>query len=262
MRTCYGRLGPAHQDDAFFVAETTHAAGLRTPRHEHEFACAHVVLDGVYEESSPGSAVSASVGAAVLKPAGVAHWNRFRGGGSRTLRVQFDAGALGTAARFMPTRLGSFDLTSSAAIVARLRAELAAQDDFTPLAVHALCLELVGMALDVGRRPGRDSPAIHRAAAILRETPGAALSIGAVARDVGVNRTHLARCFRRAYGCSMGEYARGARLARALRLLESNDEPIAQIAVRAGFCDQSHFTRTCRRLVGVTPMAWRRDRRT
>lgn len=261
MRTCYGRQGPAHEDDAFLVAETTHAAGLRTPRHEHPFACAHVVLSGVYEEESGGARVSAGVGDVVLKPAGVAHSNRFGLGGSRTLRVQFDASALGTMRRAMPAGLTAFDLTPASGITARLRAELSSPDGFTPLVVHGLCLELLGEALDAGRRVGRGAPALRRAAEALRSVPSERLSIGAIAQDVGVNRTHLARLFRRAYGCSMGEYARAARLSRALRLLESGDDPIAQVAVRSGFSDQSHLTRACRRLVGVTPTQWRRRSR-
>lgn len=242
------------------MSETTHDEGLRTPRHEHEFACAHIVIGGVYEESTPAGVVRAGLGHAVLKPAGVDHWNRFTSGGSRTLRVEFDADALGTAARLMPAGLVSFDLTQSAAIAARLRAELAEPDDFTPLAVHSLCLELLGLTLDSGRRSGRDAPALQTTAAILRCTPVDAMSIGEIARIVGLNRTHLARTFRGAFGCSMGEYARSARLCRALRLLEASDEPIAQVAVRAGFSDQSHLTRACGRHVGVTPAAWRRAR--
>ncbi|TML09662.1 MAG: helix-turn-helix transcriptional regulator [Actinobacteria bacterium] len=33
--------------------------------------------------------------------------------------------------------------------------------------------------------------------------------------------------------------------------------PLAVLAVEAGFCDQSHFTRAFRRLYGVTPARFR-----
>jgi AraC family transcriptional regulator len=42
-------------------------------------------------------------------------------------------------------------------------------------------------------------------------------------------------------------------------MLES-DEPLAQIAIACGLCDQSHLCRMFRRVVGVTPRAWRRER--
>jgi AraC-like DNA-binding protein len=49
---------------------------------------------------------------------------------------------------------------------------------------------------------------------------------------------------------------------RAQELLIRSREPLAQIALRCGLSDQSHFTRVFRRLVGVTPGAWRRQHAT
>jgi len=40
--------------------------------------------------------------------------------------------------------------------------------------------------------------------------------------------------------------------------LETGDEGISAIALRAGFADQSHFTRTFKRHTGLTPQAYRR----
>jgi AraC-like DNA-binding protein len=39
------------------------------------------------------------------------------------------------------------------------------------------------------------------------------------------------------------------------------DDPLSQIALDGGFTDQPHLTRLFRRIVGVTPAAWRRLRR-
>jgi AraC family transcriptional regulator len=36
---------------------------------------------------------------------------------------------------------------------------------------------------------------------------------------------------------------------------------LTQIALRCGMCDQSHFTKKFRRVVGETPHSWRRIRR-
>ena len=37
------------------------------------------------------------------------------------------------------------------------------------------------------------------------------------------------------------------------------DLPLAEIAISAGFANQSHFTRVFSTLVGVSPAAWRRE---
>jgi len=42
--------------------------------------------------------------------------------------------------------------------------------------------------------------------------------------------------------------------------LRSTDEPIAEIAALAGFCDQSHLNRALRLLTGRTPVQIRAER--
>ena len=50
----------------------------------------------------------------------------------------------------------------------------------------------------------------------------------------------------------MGEYARSLRLEWAASRLALDDASLAQVALEAGFADQSHFTRAFRRHAGVT----------
>ena len=60
----------------------------------------------------------------------------------------------------------------------------------------------------------------------------------------GVHRAHLVRAFRARFGISVGAYVRRERIRWAARALRNSDAPIAEIALQAGFADQSHFTRT------------------
>ena len=55
--------------------------------------------------------------------------------------------------------------------------------------------------------------------------------------------------------------ARGLRVDWAANRLATTDEPIAQIADRAGFNDQSHLTRSMRARLGATPLEWRQSAR-
>ena len=83
------------------------------------------------------------------------------------------------------------------------------------------------------------------------------LSLTGLARTVGVHPVHLARSFRHVHACSVGEYLRRMRVGFAERELASSDAPLSDVALRAGFCDQSHFSRTFKRLTGSTPAVWR-----
>jgi AraC family transcriptional regulator len=51
------------------------------------------------------------------------------------------------------------------------------------------------------------------------------------------------------------------RLERARRLLDATDVALSDVALRAGFADQAHFTRLFKRQFGVTPGAFTRARR-
>ena len=54
-----------------------------------------------------------------------------------------------------------------------------------------------------------------------------------------------------------GVYLREIRVQRAADALVRSSAPLAQIALDAGFADQSHFTRVFRTAYGVTPHRWR-----
>lgn len=70
--------------------------------------------------------------------------------------------------------------------------------------------------------------------------------------ESGYSRFHLTRLFSRYYGIGLHEFRLRARIALAMRLLARGHEQ-AEVAVMAGFFDQSHFHRHFRRIVGRSP---------
>jgi AraC family transcriptional regulator len=84
------------------------------------------------------------------------------------------------------------------------------------------------------------------------------IALATVAENIGVSLYHFSRGFKKSMGLSPIKYIGQQRIERAKKLLTETDHPIADIALRAGFSDQSHFTSLFRRLVGVTPGCFRR----
>jgi AraC family transcriptional regulator len=87
------------------------------------------------------------------------------------------------------------------------------------------------------------------------------LTLAGVAASVGVHPVHLARVFRQHYRCTIGEYVRQVRIEFASRELSVSDAPLAEIAFTSGFSDQSHFSKTFKRLTGQTPAQFRKASR-
>ena len=79
-----------------------------------------------------------------------------------------------------------------------------------------------------------------------------------VALDIGLHPVYLTRIFRSYYGCNITEYLLRRRLNHALQMFSNDTLSLAEIAVRAGFCDQSHFSKQFKRFYGLSPGSYRR----
>ena len=82
--------------------------------------------------------------------------------------------------------------------------------------------------------------------------------LGDLALATQVDAAYLSRAFRRAEGCTMGEYRRRLRARKAARLLGKGRMPLAEVAFEAGFADQSHLSRVFKTEFGVTPLRFQR----
>jgi AraC family transcriptional regulator len=78
---------------------------------------------------------------------------------------------------------------------------------------------------------------------------------------VGLSTNHFCRAFKCTAGASPRDYVLRRRIEVAQRLMLTTSESLSSIALRCGMCDQPHFTRAFRRIVGETPYTWRRTRR-
>ncbi|MFF5160026.1 AraC family transcriptional regulator [Streptomyces sp. NPDC000348] len=81
-------------------------------------------------------------------------------------------------------------------------------------------------------------------------------SLAALAADLGLSRYQLLRAFRTTMGVPPYAWLAQYRVTRARALLETGARP-AEVAGLVGFADQAHLTRWFRRVLGVTPAAYR-----
>ncbi|MFJ4683111.1 AraC family transcriptional regulator [Streptomyces sp. NPDC091377] len=82
-------------------------------------------------------------------------------------------------------------------------------------------------------------------------------SLTDLAAELGLSRYQLLRAFRTAMGLPPYAWLAQHRVARARTLLDTGLRP-AEVAPLVGFADQAHLTRWFRRVLGVTPAAYRK----
>ncbi|QDU76790.1 HTH-type transcriptional activator Btr [Bremerella volcania] len=85
------------------------------------------------------------------------------------------------------------------------------------------------------------------------------ISIGELAQLSGLSARQLQRAFRDTMGTGIHEFILKTRIESACHVLQTTETPISEIATQHGFCDQSAFTKTFRRLTGVTPARFRKE---
>jgi len=234
---------------ALRISDVAYRPGFTSPPHIHAHDCLTVVLAGEMGKDD----VALSGGAVAHTPAGRKHVDRFGAAGGRVVVVEMFERVEGLSSR----RIESLRLPW---LGRRLAAEVAATDVAAPLALHAAALELLA---SVGRAPEGPKPSawLDEVADHLHDRLFERVTLAELADVAGVHRAHLVRAFRARYGVSVGVYVRRERIHWAARALRNTEAPIAEIALRAGFADQSHFTRTFVKHMGSSPGLYRRSAR-
>ena len=229
------------------------------PCHYHERACLSVVLSGTFNECFASRSIECGRAGVLAKPAGERHHDVMHG--SRQVIVEPDL----EVASSWPIVSKAFDGISyhrsdaASAVAARIAAELMAADSFSGLSVEGLTLELFSAVLRSSPRSGVTGPKppwLERVRDRLEHDPRVA-TLAELANIAQVHPAYLARRFRQHFAMSIGHYARRVRLEWAAHQLSTTDEPVSSIALRAGFADQSHFTRAFRAHSGLTPRQYR-----
>ena len=246
----------------FSVTEGVHKHGAELPWHHHETPTICFVLQGAFTEAWHGGSIACSSSMLKVTPAGDRHCDHFSRGDVRGLLIEPEdtlVAAVRPYSAILDERV-SFNGGLVSALAWRFYNEMLLMDAAAPLAMEGLLLELVAAASRLEDQNGTSSrpPWLEHAREQIHGDLAARPSLTGLAESVGVHPVTLARAFRRAFGCTVGEYVRSLRIERATRQLADTDLPLAEIALAAGFSDQSHFSNSFRRYNGLSPFRFRR----
>ncbi len=250
-------VGPFRVTDVWFPP------GAELPAHTHDRASMGVTLEGSFDLNFPGHLFECAPTTVSTEPIGERHSNRIGDAGAHLLVLQPDPGA-SELLRPCENLLSRVTHRSHAGVAGdawRLTQELRASDSAAALSIEGLILQMLAAAtrLDESDPLGAGVPKwLERAHELIQARFRERLTVRHIAHEVGVHPVHLGRSFRARYRLPIGSYVRRLRLEWASRQLASSADSLAGIAHRAGFTDQSHFTRLFKAYAGVTPAQYRR----
>jgi AraC family transcriptional regulator len=243
-------------------AELVHPAYQRVSEHTHVDAHFVVILAGEYLTAA--RAVDARCGACtvIFNPPGTTHRDGFLSSHGRFFTVSISPERLDQMERCGVSRDEAVGFRSGevVALAARAYGELRGGDPLSPVILEGLALELLGRTARRAR-PGRDAcpPWLIQAQELIRDRCTSDVTLSEIAGEVGVHPYHLARSYRKHFGQTPGDHLRACRIQHAHALLQRTRLPLAEVATRCGYADQSQFTRSFKRAMGMPPGTFRAE---
>jgi len=261
LREFRGQIVSSRTLGNFDVIEIRYPVGQHLAQHCHDSAYISIALAGSYSEECGSVTCDCTTGLTVFHASGESHSNHVGNRGARLLNLMIHPRFL-RELRHLGVDPDSRNVCASPycmPLAMKLRREAFLVDDpVSGLAIEGLAMELCA---EIFRRRTRDT---NRTAdwlcevdRILRDRFREQVTLTELAGMVQVHPVHLARAFRKRFGCCVGEQIRKLRIEAACRELQHSQLPIAEIAAQTGFSDQSHLSRTLKRHTGMSPHQFR-----
>lgn len=247
----------------FSVGRQQYRPYERMSRHRHPEAYICLVTRGGFLDNGSPNAMAADAGQVLLRPPDDEHTTACGEEGASCLKVELRTGWLSerdTRALFHDR----LTLTSPELVLlvhkvdrlvtaqpslhngAALKNRLALESSITDLLSH-----LVG---PYGQRSsGGYQSWLEKLRQAIIDDPFRPWTAKTLAVRAGRHPVHISRAFRERYGEPIGSFFRRQRLERCRELITEQNASLVDVAVAAGFADQSHFTRAYKQAFGVTP---------
>jgi AraC family transcriptional regulator len=257
----FGQIVDRRQVGDLTLSETRYAPGVQVPPHCHEQAYFCLVRRGQYTEQYGSRSRVCGPLTLAFHPPDEVHSERFDDMEVWSFNVEMKPTWLARMQNHVPLFDQAKDFHNSplAGTALRLYQEFRQWDEFSALIVEGQVMEILGSAARAARRGSAQSAPrwLAQVREVLHDRLVCPPTLGELAALAGVHPVHLASAFRRHCHCSVGEYLRQQRVEFASRRLLTSKDTLAEIALAAGFFDQSHFSRTFKRVTGLTPAAFR-----
>jgi AraC family transcriptional regulator len=243
------------------LAEAVYAPNLVLPKHSHPHACFCLILQGEYTESYGRTLLECKPLSVKFQPAGEVHSDLYGRDRVYSFIVELKSEWLTRtdAYGFVDDGPMVFRGNSMAWLMMRLRKEFHSADEEAPLAIEALMLELIATTSRNRKVILKENHLrwLQQAKEFLDDSFSQTVTLSAIAESVGVHPVYLAHSFRKHYQCSIGEYLRRRRVEFACHKISTSKDSLINIALAAGFSNQSHFSRIFKRVTGMSPSQYR-----
>ena len=258
-----GRVLRQFEIDGLVFTQAAYAPSQYLSSHSHELTNVSLIFKGGFVETFGGRSEDCEQFSLIVKPAGEVHTDQYGCAGAECLHIEIKDQRLDAMQPFSSVldRAAHVRGPDLATVGLRIQSELRRMDNASVVSIEGLFFEALAQIVRSGAKQslaGRPEW-LCRAKDFIHEHFTESFSLLCIAQHAEVHPTYLARAFRRHYDCTVGDYLRRLRVAFAMEQLVRGDQPLSDLAVRAGFYDQSHFSHTFKLHTGMTPARFRAE---
>jgi AraC family transcriptional regulator len=254
-----GKVVNSRTSSGLILSELKHSTGKKLCEHSHQLANFCFLLNGDYLENWGSETIVYRPMTIMFHPPELTHSDEIGKHGGHFFNIELDADWMNSLRdyAFIPERPVGAKGGDLGWLALKLYREFRSERP-SPLAIEGLVMTMLSEVQKSGPRDDTRSPRwLAHAVELLHAEFKTNLTINFVAQQIGVHPFHLARVFKRFHEQTIGDYVKSLRINFACQELLKHDTDLSDIALAAGFADQSHFTRVFKQVTGLTPGAFR-----
>jgi AraC-like DNA-binding protein len=249
----FGRVVSKRNLSRVILSETTYYPYVRLPLHYHKNFYICYVLKGAYSETYSKTKINCLQGDIIIHPQHLEHSNVFDDKGGTCFNIELADGLQKEIHELKMDRFKMFDsrYAQLRTTVHKMYKEFKSYDEFSSTIIEGLLLETIGYS--ARETHSHLSPYwLKKAQEIIQDSKYSMISLSFIAGQLKISPAHLAREFKKATGTTIGEYIQNIKIQQACERLKKNAS-ILDVVIEFGYSDQSHITRSFKKLMGVTP---------
>lgn len=240
------------------ITKSFHLQYNKIASHYHANPYYSFVLEGKYFEHYGNETISLKKGDVVFHPSHAEHSNVFENLATTCLNVEFSNEWLH---RFEidPAKLEGQPLINNVhqkALVYKLNKEMEDDDQFSDMSILGIAAELT-RSIVKNKSQSSTPKYLLKVKSYIDQEPCFSPTLQELSQLVKISPEHLCREFKNKFGLTLGEYIRHKKISKACDLLKKKGMPIEDIAFELGFSDSSHLNKTFKKIIGLSPGAYR-----
>jgi AraC-like DNA-binding protein len=258
-----------HTLDAYSVAglvltEKVHDINEKCPDHFHENPYFCIGLAGGWKEVVEGKSYQCTTDTLVFHPKEEVHRTYFAPSiPTKTFNIEITPEWTSQMDRYnlepLKNRFFSND-HSLTPYLYRIYNEFRKDDAFSKMAIEGIFIEmsvsLLRTSIKEIKKPNHLW--LEEVKTRLSQTFLQPYSLLQLATEFSVHPVYLSKAFKKGFGVTITDYYRKCKIDFACALLRDTELSLVEVALEAGFYDQSHFSKNFHLLMNITPLTYRK----